>query len=115
MCASWRTSPGLWFIENNVSYRAFIADGKKPDKYNKGFYEAFAKGAGALGADFGSYLGGRPKMGRHARVAVHDGRRPGQSREGIVGRAVRAVRPQPARGVPPRGHRCRLGAELCRH
>ena len=55
--------PGLWFIENNVSYRAFIADGKKPDKYNKGFYEAFAKDAGALGADFGSYLGGRPKMG----------------------------------------------------
>lgn len=55
--------PDLWFIENNVAYRAFIADGKKDDKYNKGFYDYFAKGAGALGADFGSYLGGRPKMG----------------------------------------------------
>ena len=55
--------PGLWFIENNVAYRAFIADGKKQDRYNRGFYDAFAKGAGALGADFGSYLDGRPKMG----------------------------------------------------
>lgn len=55
--------PDLWMIENNVAYRAFIADGKNKDKYNGGFYDHFVKGAGALGADFGSYLGGRPKMG----------------------------------------------------
>lgn len=55
--------PDLWMIENNVAYRAFISDGRNNDKYNAGFYEHFAKGAGRLGADFGRYLGGRPKMG----------------------------------------------------
>ena len=55
--------PNLWMIENNVSYRAFIADGKSNDKYNAGFYAGFVKGAGRLGADFASYLGGRTKMG----------------------------------------------------
>lgn len=50
-------------IENNVSYRAFISDGKNTDKYNRGFYERFVKGAGTLGDDFYAYLEGRPKMG----------------------------------------------------
>lgn len=55
--------PDLWMIENNVAYRAFIRDSKNNDMYNNGFYDHFAKGAGHLGADFGSYLDGRPKMG----------------------------------------------------
>ena len=55
--------PDLWMIENNVSYRAFISDGKNTDKYNRGFYERFVKGAGTLGDDFYAYLEGRPKMG----------------------------------------------------
>lgn len=55
--------PDLWMIENNVSYRAFISDGRNPDDYNAGFYSHFVAGAGHLGADFASYLGGRPKMG----------------------------------------------------
>lgn len=55
--------PNLWMIENNVAYRAFIHDGKNQDKYNRGFYNHFVKGAGLLGDDFGTYLEGRPKLG----------------------------------------------------
>ena len=55
--------PDLWIIENNVSYRAFISDGKNPDHYNCGFYNYTVNGAGNLGRDFGRYLEGRPKMG----------------------------------------------------
>ena len=55
--------PDLWFIEDNESYRGFIADKKNSDIYNAGFYDHYVKGAGHLGADFGSYLGGLPKLG----------------------------------------------------
>ncbi len=55
--------PNLWFIENNESYRGFIANPKNPDKYNVGFYENFVKGAGNLGADFYNYKEGLPKLG----------------------------------------------------
>ncbi len=55
--------PNLWFIENNESYRGFIANYKNPDKYNAGFYEYFIKGAGHLGADFYNYKEGLPKLG----------------------------------------------------
>ena len=55
--------PNLWFIENNESYRGFIADYKNTDKYNAGFYDYYVKGAGHLGADFHNYLEGRPKLG----------------------------------------------------
>ena len=55
--------PNLWFIENNVSYRGFIADGKVKDPYNADFYDHFVRHAGALGEDFINYLGGRPKLG----------------------------------------------------
>lgn len=55
--------PHLWFIENNESYRGFIANYKNPDKYNAGFYEHFVKGAGHLGADFYNYKEGLPKLG----------------------------------------------------
>ena len=55
--------PDLWFIEDNASYRGFIAKNKVEDEYNANFYEHFAKGAGHLGADFVNYLKGIPKMG----------------------------------------------------
>jgi len=55
--------PDLWFIENNASYRGFIADRKNTDEFNAGFYEAFVRGAGHLGEDFFSYLQGNPKLG----------------------------------------------------
>lgn len=53
----------LWFVEDNESYRGFIADSKNPDQYNAGFYEHYVKGAGNLGEDFYSYLKGVPKLG----------------------------------------------------
>ena len=55
--------PDLWFIEDNESYRGFIANYKNPSKYHAGFYEHFVKGAGHLGADFYNYKEGLPKLG----------------------------------------------------
>lgn len=55
--------PGLWFIESNAAYRGFIADRKNQDEFNAGFYDTFVRGAGHLGADFVTYLGGNPKLG----------------------------------------------------
>ena len=55
--------PNLWFIEDNESYRGFIANRKDNDKYNSGFYTHFVDGAGSLGKDFHNYLGGLPKLG----------------------------------------------------
>ncbi len=55
--------PNLWFIENNESYRGFIANYKNKDQYNAGFYENYVKGAGHLGADFYNYKEGLPKLG----------------------------------------------------
>ena len=55
--------PNLWFIEDNASYRGFIADYKNPDKHNAGFYNYYVKGAGNLGADFYNYKEGLPKLG----------------------------------------------------
>ncbi len=55
--------PNLWFIENNESYRGFIANYKDTSKYHTGFYKAFVEGAGHLGADFYNYKQGQPKLG----------------------------------------------------
>lgn len=105
----------MGFIENNVSYRAFIADGKKPDRYNKGFYEAFAKEAGALGADFGSYLGGRPKMGdTPALLYMMDGDPANPGKESWGGRFERCGR-SPRVVFRRAATAADSGAELCRH
>lgn len=58
-----RNHPDLWMIENNSTYRGFIANYKNPDKWNAGFYEHYVKGCGHLGADYYSYLKGLPKLG----------------------------------------------------
>lgn len=55
--------PDLWFIENNASYRGFIYDSKVKDSLNAGYYDAYIKGAGHLGADFINYYKGNPKLG----------------------------------------------------
>lgn len=55
--------PNLWFIENNASYRGFIANYKQMDDYNGNYYEKFIRGAGHLGEDFRNYLGGNMKLG----------------------------------------------------
>ena len=55
--------PDLWFIEDNASYRGFIANYKSFDKHNALFYEHFVRGAGHLGEDFYNYLQGKPKLG----------------------------------------------------
>ncbi len=55
--------PNLWFIEDNESYRGFIANYKNMDKHNAGFYDYYVKGAGHLGNDFYNYLEGKPKLG----------------------------------------------------
>jgi len=55
--------PKLWFIENNESYRGFIANYKNTDKHHAGFYDFYVKGAGHLGADFYNYKQGLPKLG----------------------------------------------------
>jgi len=55
--------PNLWFIEDNASYRGFIADYKNPDKHHAGFYEHYVRGCGALGEDFYQYKEGLPKLG----------------------------------------------------
>lgn len=55
--------PDLYMIEVNASYRGFISDRKKSDKYNNGYYDHNLKGAGNIGADFINYYNGLPKMG----------------------------------------------------
>ena len=55
--------PNLWFIEDNESYRGFIANYKSRDKHHCGFYDYYVKGRGALGADFHNYKNGDPKLG----------------------------------------------------
>lgn len=55
--------PELWMIENNSTYRSFIADSKLSDRWNGGFYDYYVRGCGHLGDDFRSYLNGRPKLG----------------------------------------------------
>ncbi len=55
--------PDLFFIENNASYRGFISDNTKEDKFNNGYYDNFINGAGYLGADFKRYYEGNVKMG----------------------------------------------------
>jgi hypothetical protein len=50
--------PNLWFIENNSTYRGFIANGK-----DREFYNQYMAGAGALGDDFVNYYNGSVKMG----------------------------------------------------
>lgn len=55
--------PDLWFVENNESYRGFIANYKDKSRYHAGFYETYVKGAGHLGADFYNYKEGLPKLG----------------------------------------------------
>lgn len=55
--------PHLWFIENNASYRGFIYDSKNKDKYNKGYFDNYIKGAGVMGEDFSHYYKGNPKLG----------------------------------------------------
>ncbi len=55
--------PNLWIIEDNAAYRGFITQNKVKDKYNAGYYDAYLKGAGHLGADFINYYKGIPKMG----------------------------------------------------
>lgn len=55
--------PGLWFIENNASYRGFIANGSSTPRYGKDFWKTFMAGAGVMGDDFINYYGGLPKMG----------------------------------------------------
>lgn len=55
--------PDIWMIENNSTYRSFIAKYKQKDRWNGGFYDCYVKGCGYLGADFYNYLQGRPKLG----------------------------------------------------
>ena len=55
--------PDIWMIENNSTYRSFIAKYKNPDQWNSGFYDHYVKGNGYLGADFYNYLQGKPKLG----------------------------------------------------
>lgn len=55
--------PDLWMIENNASYRGFIYDNKKTDKFNTGYYDETIRGAGYLGEDFINYYKGHAKMG----------------------------------------------------
>lgn len=55
--------PDLWFIENNASYRGFIANPKNAGHYHRGYYDACLRGAGALGEDFANYYEGVVKMG----------------------------------------------------
>ena len=50
-------------IENNSTYRSFIAKYKNPDRWNGGFYDHYVRGCGYLGADFHNYLEGKPKLG----------------------------------------------------
>ena len=58
-----RNFPNLWMIENNASYRGFIGDAKASGHYQSDYYADCIEGAGALGKDYGGYLGGNLKMG----------------------------------------------------
>lgn len=53
-----RNFPGLWFIENNATYRGFINSGN-----GKEYFIENMKGHGAMGDDFGNYYDGNIKMG----------------------------------------------------
>ena len=55
--------PNLWFIENNASYRGFIANYKQMDEFNSKYYDTFISGGGYLGEDFKNYLNGNIKLG----------------------------------------------------
>jgi len=55
--------PDIWMIENNASYRGFISDNKKKDRFNALYYDDVISGAGHLGADFKAYYDGNVKMG----------------------------------------------------
>lgn len=55
--------PDLWFIENNSSYRGFIANYKQMDEFNGKYYDTYIRGGGKLGEDFINYLNGNTKMG----------------------------------------------------
>ena len=55
--------PNLWIIENNASYRGFIGNNKKVDKFNNLYYNECIKDAGYLGRDFKNYYDGNVKMG----------------------------------------------------
>ncbi len=55
--------PNVWMIENNATYRGFISDKKKDDKYNAGYYDYAIKGHGHMADDFINYYGGLVKMG----------------------------------------------------
>lgn len=55
--------PDLWFIENNASYRGFIGNQRKADKYNRDYYDTYIAGAGNLGADYINYYKGQSKLG----------------------------------------------------
>lgn len=55
--------PNLWFIENNASYRGFIANYKQMDEFNGKYYDTFISGGGNLGKDFKNYLNRNTKLG----------------------------------------------------
>jgi len=55
--------PDLWMIENNASYRGFIADNKDSGEWQAGYYGKHIAEAGHLGKDFINYYHGVVKMG----------------------------------------------------
>ncbi len=55
--------PELWMIENNASYRGFIADSKDTGEWQAGYYDKHIRNAGHLGKDFVDYYKGVVKMG----------------------------------------------------
>jgi hypothetical protein len=55
--------PDLWIIENNASYRGFIANYKQMDEFNGLYYDTYIDGGGQLGKDFKNYLNGNTKLG----------------------------------------------------
>lgn len=89
--------PNLYMIEDNAAYRGFIADNKNNDEFNTGFYDAYLKGAGVLGADFINYYKGIPKMGdTPALLYVMDGNPEdptGESWGGSFEKITRSARP----------------------
>lgn len=55
--------PNLRMIENNASYRGFIARNKDRSEWQAGYYDKHIRGAGHLGKDFIDYYAGVVKMG----------------------------------------------------
>lgn len=55
--------PDLWMIENNASYRGFIANYKQKDAFNGLYFDTYIRGGGQLGKDFQNYLNGNTKLG----------------------------------------------------